>query len=213
VTASTHPRLQARLLQFLALALAFLAGGLTEIWLGRRHPPPPPALRSFDEFRRPRPRDGRRPPRAELTPERMAELNRRLERMKPEMEVFRKRFDRIEDDFQAGLRAILRPAQLRREAELDAGEPDAEGYPDRPPPRRDERGSPGQPAEILRIVAFRPRLARLSQLLQLDEAQRKQLRVLLEERRARFIALVDELPPPSLELEPTLEGNPPPGRE
>jgi hypothetical protein len=192
-----------RLLQFLSLALAFVAGALLQAWLGRLHPVPPPALQAFDEFFRDTRKGGKHELR-DLAPGRIAELNDRLMRLKPQMDAFRERYTSIEAEFQGRFLAILTPGQRQLLSAIDRGDNDFDVFPDRliQPERGPVRGLP---AEILRIIAYRPHLARLSQQLKLSDSQRKQLRNLLDERRARFIALVDDTPPPSLEIGQMLE--------
>ena len=94
---------------------------------------------------------------------------------------------------------ILTSEQRERLAALESGYNEIDVFPDRPV-RAERNRARGFPAEILHIIAFRPHSARLSQALGLSDLQRKQLRALLEERRSKFIALVDETPPPSIEI-------------
>ena len=203
--------LKTRLLPFLSLALAFAAGALTHAWFGRLRPVPPPALHTFDEFSRDLRKGGKHALRDDLTPDRIAELNDRLERLKPQMDAFQARYSSIEAEFQRAFLAVLTAEQRQRLAAIDRGDNDIDVFPDRL--IHSERGRVrGLPAEILRIIAYRPHLARLGQLLKLSDPQRKQLRALLEKRRARFIALVDDTPPPSLEIGPALEQNAPQGQ-
>jgi hypothetical protein len=193
-----------RLLQFLSLTLAFVAGAFSYAWFGRLHAVPPPALKTFDEFFRDNRKGGKHELRDELTPGRIAELNRRLEELKPQMDAFRARYASIEAEFHGRFLAILNPKQRQKLASIDPGDDDMDVFPDRQI-RPDREGVRGLPAEILRIIAYRPHLARLVQQLKLSDSQRRQLRDLLDERRARFIALVDDTPPPSLEIGQMIE--------
>lgn len=187
-----------RFLQFASLVLAFAAGALAYAWFDHARSVQPPALNTFDEFLRDARRNGKHPPR-DLTSVQIAELNDRLEKLRPQMDAFRARYTSIEAEFQAKILAILTPDQQKRMAATDRGDNDVDVFPDRLL-RQDRGGARGFPAEILRIIAYRPHLARLSQQLKLSDSQRKQVRNLFDERRAQFIALVDDTPPPSLEI-------------
>jgi hypothetical protein len=154
-------------------------------------------------------------PRATLNPE---EFRARLRTHRAESAEFKRRLDEIEDDFRARLEAILSPEQREQLSKLfrptggawltPMPPPMAKSGPVAPPLAIPAFGSAGSlsPSRFVSIVIYRPLLDRMTEELQLDVRQQDAARQLLIERRERTIALVDEMPPPSLRLGQILRG-------
>ena len=202
--------MKAKILPVLAMAFAFAAGALVFAWYERIHALPPPSVRPLEEFSRDSRKEARQKAKeaafqAALTPQKVAELNRRLASLKPQMEAFRTRFNAIESDFHARLEGVLTDRLKKRLPAFDPLDEDFELYAGRRLREKNERSQTGALAiRFVLIVAYRPYLGHLARTLQLTEPQKVQVRTLLEERRVRFLSLVDEMPPPSLGIGPLL---------
>lgn len=103
----------------LALVLLTTAGfglGLgAGYWMSRTCKPMPPPAAVFSEFR-----DITRagPSLASSRPDLWREINAELEKLRPEMEAFRKKLQAIDGEFNAQFEAILRPEQRQKLADL-----------------------------------------------------------------------------------------------
>ncbi len=185
----------------------FGAGYFAGSWVGRTRcevPPPPPSLLG------------------ELSPSGNAEasasrpatpapnfsyLASQIERLRPEIEKFRTSMREIDREMDRRIAQILRPEQeaafqeLVRNGELYRAREDAESASSEPLTAEEVRELQQRPLQrLLSIVVVPMRLHWNTKQLKLDETQREQLREILEWRREQFIALVDQSPPPSLEL-------------
>lgn len=136
-----------------------------------------------------------------------AELAAEIERLRPEIEQFRQRMSEIDREMDRDIDAILRPDQkatfqaiVKKWADHRAKE-DAAGMISTPLTAEEITNLQQKPLyKMLAIVVVPMRLEWNTRDLDLDEAQREQLRRLLEKRREKFLALVDSSPPPSLTL-------------
>ena len=103
----------------LALALLTAAGfgvGLgAGYWLARTCRPMPPPASVFSEFRGIT-RAG--PSLASARPELWREINAELEKLRPEMDAFRKKLEVIDGEFNAQFEAILKPEQRQKLADM-----------------------------------------------------------------------------------------------
>ena len=103
----------------LALALLTAAGfgvGLgAGYWLARTCRPMPPPASVFSEFRAIT-RAG--PSLASARPELWREINAELEKLRPEMDAFRKKIDAIDGEFYAQFETILKPEQRQKLADM-----------------------------------------------------------------------------------------------
>ncbi len=200
----------------LASIVVFVAGLFAGIWIQRHQPLPPPPTGLMGEFR-----DmplsgpgGRHPPRD------YAQLRAELERMKPQIEEFRKKVEPIKSDFRDKLKALLNPEQQAKLAILSEHysntHPGSGDEGDRNRPSPPPNTGPGVPASgpagphfhrnhdglesMFPIILVPITLERLTQELTLTEAQKPQVRELLIERRRKFLELIDTNPPPSARL-------------
>jgi hypothetical protein len=199
-------RLLISLLVLLVLAVGFGAG----MWTERQRPVPPPPATLMAELAVPAKRLTTAAAVMKPIPLQpavnRAQLASEIERMKPQIEAFRERLELIEADFDAAFGEILRPAQRERfvEAQRQMAEARAKVSPiGLAPPLSTEQilRLQDRPAySVLNMVVPEMKLDWLTRSLGLDAAQQEQTRALLRERRVKFIALLDETPPPSLML-------------
>jgi hypothetical protein len=195
-------------LQVVVITVAvFVAGLLVGIWTQRARPMPPPPIPLMGEFGPPPP--GALPPPWLLgfgqgPPPSPRQMRERIAALKPQIAVFRKNVDSIEDDFRARLDAILTADQRHKLDGLRASVPHPPG------PMPGCAGEAGNP--FIPMVIYRPMLERLTEVLALDEKQHNQLKQALIGRRERLLALVDRMPPPSFQFGRIFRegGKPPP---
>ena len=69
------------------------------------------------------------------------------------------------------------------------------GIPPGPPPH------PGGGGDAMGIVLVKPGLERMTEDLKLDAKQQAEVKALLVEKRTKFLALVDDTPPPMMKME------------
>jgi hypothetical protein len=200
-----------RLVIPLVALIAFGAGYGARVWMDRDPvlPPPPPAGSEFvrnhatptgDGKAENRPANNHAPDRAKLIAD--------IEKVRPQIESYRKRVEEIDGEFDRGFVALLKPeqrerydAQQRRDAEKKAKN-EAKAAADTSP-LSDEQITMLQQRPLwnaLFKIAVSWRLERATKDYKLDAAQQTEVRALLEKRRDRFIALVDATPPPSITL-------------
>ncbi|MCR6657600.1 MAG: hypothetical protein NVV63_17720 [Opitutus sp.] len=186
----------------------FGAGYFAGWWIGRtgcKVPPPPPSL--LGELS-PSGDENATTPRPAPTPSpNFSYLASQIERLRPQIEEFRKRMDEIDREMDRRIDRILQPEQkeafqeLVRNGELYRAREDAERASSVPLTAEEVRELQRRPLQrLLTIIVVPMRLHWNTKQLKLDETQREQLREILEWRREQFIALVDQSPPPSLEL-------------
>ena len=103
-------------LALVALTAAGFGAGLgAGYWMSHTCKPMPPPASVFSEFR-----DITRagPSLASARPELWREINAELEKLRPEMDVFRKKIQAIDGEFNAQFETILRPEQQQKLADL-----------------------------------------------------------------------------------------------
>lgn len=194
----------------LILVLAVLGAGLvTGMWIERQRPVPPPPAKLMAELTTPAtkliPASQMQLIKLQPAVNRVA-LARAITEIKPQIEAYRARLEAIESEFDAGVAALLTPAQrqaftastadlARRQAGANALDP--------APPLATETilALQNRPTyNVVNMVVIDLKLDWLSRRLDLTPAQVAQVRELLRQRREKFLALVDSTPPPSLML-------------
>jgi hypothetical protein len=190
--------------QFFASAvlsvLAFAAGYGVRIWVDTTRPvPPPPALGA--EFA-----DGVRvtipaPAHATYHSTDRAALAADIASLMPQISIFQKRQHQIDADFEAALEALLTPEQ--RDALVVRHKRTTH------PPSTSRAPLTDKEIEWLREqplvnavdhISVEWKVEDLDRDLKFTREQRDRVRDLLNTRRERYIALVDDVPPPSLSL-------------
>ena len=159
--------------------------------------PPPPGLVGA-EFAHPRlPETAWRD-----RPINRADLVKRIESIKPQLDAFRAQMTVIEDGFMRDFNQILTPDQRKYHDEHAKKRPS--GPKESGPPLTDDEVANllfEQSAHTLFWdVVVGMRLDSLTRDYRLDDTQREKVRVLLKERREKVIALIDSSPPPSVSL-------------
>ncbi|MDX6766591.1 MAG: hypothetical protein SFU85_07360 [Candidatus Methylacidiphilales bacterium] len=175
------------------LAVGALAG--TFIHGSPRPPGPPPAQaqfhpqpggpRSMADFQQGRERGERGPGMREHG-------GPRSEEARQAMSKWSEPLGKIRSKYQGDIAKILRPEQKDK---LDQAMDRRESF-------RKDRPAGGGPGALLDIVLIAPQLDRLATHLVLDEAQKKQVEVLLRKQRDEVLAWVDANPPPKPEGRP-----------
>ena len=190
--------------QFFAIGflsvLAFAAGYGVRIWVDTTRPvPPPPALGA--EFA-----DGVRvtipaPAHANYHGTDRAALAADIASLLPQIEVFQKRQHEIDAEFDAGLQALLTPEQhdawvVRHKRNARPPSPSHGPLTD-----RDIEWLREQPfVYAVDHISVAWKVEDLNRDLKFTPEQKDKVRDLLNTRRERYIALVDDVPPPSLSL-------------
>lgn len=192
--------------QFIVVALVTALGAVAGFFVGKyvegHAPLPAPPVPWGAEFRHPAPPNWRR-----THPINRAELVTRIRDLQPQLAAFQARLHAIDEQFNRSFDALLSPEQKRTHADRMATGQRR---------RRDLRGENSsapltdnqisfmlhEEAEhtILWDVVIPLRLDVLTKEYNLSDAQREQVRHLLEVRRAQFLDLVDSSPPPSVWL-------------
>ncbi len=185
-------------LQVIVITVVIFVGGLAVgVWTQQTRPMPPPPIGPMGEFGGP----SGGPPRFEEPfgppPPNGGGLSRedirgRTDLLMRQLAAFRAKMDAIERQFRDAFEAILNPDQRGK---LDRTTKRLRDLPDPLP----GCGSVMGPV-FVSMVIYRPTLEMLTQDLDLDQAQQKQLTGLLIERRNQMLTLVDDTPPPSFRL-------------
>lgn len=194
----------------LVLVLAVLGAGLvTGMWIERQRPVPPPPAKLMSELTFPARKliPATQMQLIKLQPAvNRTELARALTELKPQIDAYRARLEAIEAEFDAGLAAVLTPAQRAAYAEARGGIQDRQARAnalDPAPPLSTETilALQNRPTyNVVNMVVIDLKLDWLTRHLELTPAQVDSVRDLLRQRREKFLALVDSTPPPSLML-------------
>jgi Spy/CpxP family protein refolding chaperone len=190
-------RVLAALLTLAVFATGFFAG----LWAERHRPLPPPPGAFMGEF-------GARPGHTPRVgpPVNRAELSEQIDRLRPEMDLFRSRITEIYAQFDRDIDSILTPEQRdayakRFQAHRGFGPSPDVGTDDTPLSDEQINQLLQRPFRTLAFFVVIPMtLERMTNDLKLDDAQRDKVKDLLRVRREKFIELVDSAPPPSLML-------------
>jgi hypothetical protein len=195
--------MQRRLLIALLTVLVFGAGYFARVWVEREVPLPPPLTPGGEFTPSPSAEPSAQAPVVYHLPTR-EQLTKEIDRLRPQIDLFRTRLHHIDSEFDRDLLAILTPEQR---AEFTARERRR-----REDPRQVHSKGPELTDEQVAMLYHQPLYAALDHIsltLKLDELnkdldftpeQRRQVHALLLRRREEFLALVDTVPPPSLIL-------------
>lgn len=198
-----NQRLAIALLTIVLLGAGFGAG----VWTTRSQckvPPPPPTLLGELSAKS-------TPPEAAHVPKASAPnlgwIVPTIERLRPQIEEFRVRLDAIDKEMDRKIDAILRPDQrelfleLVKKGEIGRARERAESeLTTKLTPEEIQEIQQRPLQRLLSIVVVPIRVYWNTKQLKLDDAQKAQLTEILKWRREKFLALIDESPPPSLEL-------------
>jgi len=203
-------RTQSRVLIAVLTVAVFGVGFSAGLWVERARPlpaPPAPLLAEFSAQRFPSTAEVRAavPVRAPLN---RAQLAAEIERLRPQIEDYRRRIDALDAEFDRDLAAVLTPEQQkdylaaqRRRAERMSKTAAAvaaapEPFTDAEIEQLRQRSLFG----VLWMVAPSMKLDGLVKDLKIDAAQQAKAGELLRARREKFLAIVDSTPPPSITL-------------
>jgi hypothetical protein len=175
--------------------LVFVAGVFTGRWYELRRPLPPPPGRLMGEF-------GGHAGGWPAQPFSRGDFKVEVEKLRAQIETYRKSVDLIEDQFERELDPILTPAQrmlraehLKRRAEFRTAMASRKLTDD-----QFVRLGQWPNMELVRVVVLQLGYDDLNRELKLQDDQRDKVKELLLRRRERFLALTDSTPPPSLAL-------------
>ena len=196
-----------RLLIAALTVLVFAAGFGASIWTQRHGPLHGPPVSLLGEVRD-RKVDVQLPLNDAST---ISQINAEIERIKPDIDAFRKKLDAINHDLRQKIDVLLTPAQHeefekmhkryeeRRAGRTDSSLPTVESSP--------SGGTTlklpffAEPIEGMTSAIVVPlTLDHLTTALQLDDRQKAAVHQLLLERREKFLELIDSTPPPSIGL-------------
>jgi hypothetical protein len=191
-----------RLLVAFFTVVVFLGGYGARVWTEPRQAVPAAPAALSQEFARPAASNQKkREDRAKLCAE--------IEKVRPQIEVFRTQVVEIYAEFDRDFAKILNPQQLakfeanqKKAAEHAAGRR-AKAESDRATPMTDEeimRVRERPMSDVYRMVTVTPRLETLTKDYELDPTQQATVRAMLTLRRAKFLALLDSTPPPAVQL-------------
>jgi hypothetical protein len=149
-----------------------------------------------------------------------------IERLRPQIETYRKRLDEIDLEFDHDLAGVLTADQnekytvLQKKRAERRAKGEAKEAADTTPLSDEQivRKQQGPLYNVLGSVAISMRLDSLNHDLKLDEAQQAKVQDLLRLRRQKFLTLVDSVPPPTIMLnrlapiEKKLRADPTPGK-
>jgi F0F1-type ATP synthase membrane subunit b/b' len=191
-----------RLLVALFTVVVFLAGYGARVWTEPRQVVPPAPTALAQEFARPSTSGKKKETdRAKLVAE--------LEKLRPQIESYQTQVNEIYAEFDRELAKILNPQQRakfeanqRKWAEHEAKKR-AKLESERMMPMTEEeimRARERPMSDVYRMITVTPKLESLTKDYELDPAQQASVRALLTLRRAKFMALLDATPPPSIQL-------------
>lgn len=195
------------LLIIIATAVVFAAGVGAGVWLQAQRPVPPPPSALMAELGK-----GGAPRPTVSDVRRSGDINRpklisEIERVRPQIAVYRAKVDEIDAAFERDLAGILTPAQLEKYNSLQKGRAERRvkkgiELPEGPVLTSDQiKELQQQPLyAMMGMIVPSMKIDWLTRDLKLDEAQQGKLRTVLLARREKFLALVDQTTPPSLLL-------------
>ena len=187
-----------RLIVAIFTIAVFCAGYFAGTWReGARPLPPPPGLVGA-EFAHPRqPETAWRD-----RPINRADLIKRIDSIKPQLDAFRSQMKEIEDGFSRAFDGLLTQEQRNHHEEHAKKRPG--GMKESGPPLTDNEVANllfEQPAHtLLWDVVISVRLDSVARDYRLDDVQREKVRALLKDRRDRVISLIDSSPSPTVSL-------------
>lgn len=183
--------------------LAFAAGYGVRIWVDGTRPIPAPPQVGGEFTDSPHPAQPAPAPAAPTSGANRAEIAAQIERLRPQIAAFRSGLHDIDVEFDRNLQSLLTPEQhelyRQRRKRLDAMaiHPHASGV-----LTEDEivmlRDRPLWGA--VDHISVQWKLDDYAKDLKLDSTQLEKMRGFLQHRRERFLALVDTIPLPSLQL-------------
>ncbi len=190
--------------QFLLVAfiriVGFAAGSAAGIYF-ERHQPLPPAPGSLGAEL-----GGHRPPPLGYggKPFDRSWLKSELAKLGPQMEDYKRKVDEIDAEFETSLATLVTPEQMRvhTEALRKRMERNRTGVSE-PEVMTDDQISrvlQWSSYQVLRTVVIEFRLQDLTREMKLTDEQQAKVHQLLRHRRDEMIALVDSVPPPSVQL-------------
>ena len=200
-------RLLIALLTVIGFAAGFGARMLTE-GCHKACPPPPPV---GTEFARTNAVAAGQAAKPDAPPVGISEKDREkfyadIEKVRPQIDSYRKRVDQIYEDFDREFATLLTAEQRvifdeqhRKLAENRAKRAASEAAQTGPLTDQQIEQLKREPLwSILHAIAVNWRFARITNDYKLTPEQQSKVRPLLETRRQRFLALIDETPPPTI---------------
>jgi hypothetical protein len=179
--------------------VVFVAGYATRAMTVRSQAVPPPPAALANEFAVARATDGKNKQAVDR-----AKVIADIEKLRPEIEVYRRRVDEIYAEFDRELIKILTPAQQEKYVATQKRWADriSKWKADSKPLTDDDilRARERPLTDIYWMVTVNPRLERLTKEYELDAAQQTAARAQLNLRRDKFIALLDGTQHPSIKL-------------
>jgi hypothetical protein len=194
-----------RLLVAVLTVLVFASGFAARVWTESKRPLPPPPVALGAEFAptataaaTPAPVDEKK------LAERRAQMIADISQLAPQIAMYHARMDELDACFDRDLSAILTDPQReawakRRQGHADKAAP-VQKDPSQLTNEEIERGIRQPLGILLAKVTVSEKLKRLIEYHKLDAAQQVQVRRLLTEYRAKFLDLVDSIPPTSFRL-------------
>ena len=185
-----------------ATVVVFAAGLCAGMWIQRSQPVPPPPTTLMGELRdAPVTDPNARAVKSAVNEEPSEALKAQIDRLKVEIDAFKKRLEPIKAEFNDGLMCVLTPEQKELKASNDRkhrtpAEAEAAAK-EQDQVRRRVR----DPLDhMIPVIIVPTTLEQLTNDLKLTNEQRAKVQELLIQRRDKFLQLVDQTPPPSLKL-------------
>jgi hypothetical protein len=191
-----------RIVTAFVTVVIFGAGLCVGIWAGRQRALPAPPMQYMEEFGGNRGGPGFAQPHGPVDRARLAED---IERLRPQINIYQTRLAEIDSDFERDLQGILTADQRAIRAERIKRRQENMEQMNRNGERRafsdEEIWRLRQPSlRFFRMVVPTSELDELTRDLKLDDTQRGRVLDLLHQRRDKFLALVDQVPAPSVLL-------------